>query len=322
MSEVTYTPEANNSEISPRAGTNKVPWVKEKKKILAENSHPFWEFWHFFKQNRGALIGLGIIAFFVLCALVAPWVAPYDPGRIHDGSLRLPPAWAQGGTTKHLLGTDDVGRDLLTRLLYGARVSMGIGYLVVFLSLTIGTLFGLVAGYFGGIVDKVIMRGVDIVMALPSILLAIVVVSVLGPSLMNAIIAVSVLAIPNFIRLVRASVMAEKSKTYVVASRSFGANHFRQMFTNILPNCTAPLIVQGTLGFSDGILNAAALGFLGLGAQPPTAEWGTMLADSRAFMESDPWLVTLPGLCILFVVLGFNLLGDGLRDAFDPRLRK
>ena len=199
---------------------------------------------------------------------------------------------------------------------------MGVGILVVVVSLSIGTALGLLAGYAGRWVDAVIMRLMDVLMALPSILLAIVVVTILGQNLGNAIIAVSVTVIPGFVRLVRAQVMVEKNKQYVVAAQSFGAGPFRQAFTNILPNCMAPIIVQGTLGFSDGILNVAALGFLGLGAKPPTAEWGTMLSDSRAFIESAPWLVTLPGLCILVVVLGFNLLGDGLRDALDPRLKK
>jgi ABC-type dipeptide/oligopeptide/nickel transport system permease subunit len=215
-----------------------------------------------------------------------------------------------------------VGRDLLSRLIGGARISLGIGFLVVLLSASIGTFLGLLAGYFGGKLDQVIMRLVDIRMALPSMLLAIVVVAILGPGLANTIIAVSTASLPSFIRLVRASVLAEKSKPYVTASQTFGASHMRQMFINILPNCMAPLIVQASLGFSDGILDAAALGFLGLGAQPPTPEWGTMLADSRAFIESNPWLVTLPGLCILLIVLGFNLFGDGLRDALDPRLKK
>ena len=166
------------------------------------------------------------------------------------------------------------------------------------------------------------MRFIDIVMAFPSILLAITVVSVMGPGISNAIIAVAIVAVPSFTRIVRASVMAERNKQYVMASRTFGASNLRIMFFEILPNCLAPLIVQATLGFSDGILNAAALGFLGLGAQPPTPEWGTMLADARPFIESSPWMVTLPGLCILFSVLGFNLFGDGLRDALDPRLKK
>jgi peptide/nickel transport system permease protein/dipeptide transport system permease protein len=280
------------------------------------------EFWFFFRQNRGAVVGLVVVLLFVLIAIFAPWLAPYDPTVIHDGIFSQPPFWSAGGNTHFLLGTDDVGRDVLSRLIYGARISMGVGFMVVIFSLSIGTLLGLLSGYAGGFVDKVIMRLTDILMALPSILLAIVVVTILGQSLTNAVIAVGVVVIPGFIRLVRAQVMIEKNRQYVVASGSFGAGAGRQVFINILPNTLAPVIVQGTLGFSDGILNVAALGFLGLGAKPPTAEWGTMLADARAFIESSPWLVTLPGLCILIVVLGFNLLGDGLRDALDPRLKK
>ena len=283
---------------------------------------PLREFWYFFRQNRGAVIGLGVILVFVLLAALAPWIAPHDPTQIFPEALRLPPIWKPGGSARFLLGSDDVGRDFLSRLLFGTRISLGIGFLVVLFSATLGTVLGLLAGYHGGRLDQLIMRLVDIRMALPSILMAIVVVSVLGPSLLNTILAVSTVALPNFIRLVRASVVAEKGKQYVIASRSFGASAFRQMFINILPNCMAPLIVQATLGFSDGILDAAALGFLGLGAQPPTPEWGTMLADARPFIESAPWMVTLPGLCILVVVLGFNILGDGLRDALDPRLKK
>lgn len=284
------------------------------------------EFWLHFKENRGAVIGLILVSAFVVIALTSFWIVPFNPAEIFPESIRLPPAWSELGQSEFLLGTDDIGRDLLSRLIAGARVSLGVGFLVVLFSLSIGTLLGLIAGYstdyYGGIIDRFIMRIVDILMSLPSILLAIVVVSVLGPSLINAIIAVSIVAIPSFIRLVRSSVLTEKSKTYVTAAKSYGASHFRVLFVHILPNCLAPLIVQGALAFSDGILNAAALGFLGLGAQPPTAEWGAMLSDSRAFIESSPWLVTLPGICILIVVLGFNLLGDGLRDAFDPRLRK
>lgn len=310
--------ETNSAVLSP--STSQAPLAAES--AVKAPLSPAREFWYFFRQNRGAVIGLVMIVLFVLVALTAPVLAPHDPAQVFPEALRQVPAWDQGGSSRFLLGTDDVGRDLLSRLIYGAQISMGIGFLVVFFSATVGTVLGLLAGYFGGRVDRWIMRLVDIKMSLPSILLAIVVVSVLGPSLFNAIVAVSLVSVPNFIRLVRASVMAEKTKQYVVASRTFGAGHTRQMFSNILPNCLAPLIVQATLGFSDGILNAAALGFLGLGAQPPTAEWGTMLADARPFIESSPWLVTFPGLCILVVVLGFNLLGDGLRDAFDPRLKK
>lgn len=287
-----------------------------------QNESSLKEFWYFFKQNRGAVTGLWIIIFFVLLALLAPILPIHDPTQVFGDSLRLPPFWSDTGSLRFPLGTDDVGRDLLARLIYGARVSLGIGFLVVFFSLVIGTVLGLVAGYFGSWLDKLVMRIVDILMSLPSILLAIVVVSILGPNLMNAIIAVSIVQIPSFVRLVRASVISEKNKQYVIASKTFGAKTFRVLFINIFPNCLAPLIVQASLGFSNGILDAAALGFLGLGAQPPTAEWGTMLADARPFIESLPWLVTLPGLCILLVVLGFNLFGDGLRDAFDPRLKK
>ena len=279
------------------------------------------EFWATLRENRGAVGGLAVVAAFAIVALAAPWLAPYDPAALHDGAFRLSPAWTHGGDVRFWLGTDDVGRDVLSRLIYGAQVSMGVGFLVVMFSLTIGCALGLLAGYVGGWLDAVIMRSMDVLMALPSILLAIVVVTALGQSLANAIFAVGLTAIPAFVRLVRGSVMVEKNKQYVIASRSVGAGHLRQMALNVFPNCLAPVIVQGTLGFSDGILNVAALGFLGMGARPPTAEWGTMLADARSFIESQPWLVTLPGLCILAAVLGFNLLGDGLRDALDPRLR-
>jgi peptide/nickel transport system permease protein/dipeptide transport system permease protein len=277
--------------------------------------------WRRFKRNKGALIGLSIISFFVFLALFAPLLAPHAPSELNQGMLRLPPSFLNGGNSSFFFGTDDVGRDVLSRLIHGARISMGVGFMVVFLSATVGTFLGLMAGYFGGRTDWLIMRFVDILMAFPSILLAIVVVSVMGPGLMNAIVAVAVVACPSFIRIVRASVLSEKRKEYVSASISFGATPLRTIFKEILPNCMAPLIVQISLGFSDGILNAAALGFLGLGAQAPTPEWGIMLADARAFITSDPWLVTLPGICILLVVLGFNLLGDGLRDTLDPKLK-
>lgn len=281
----------------------------------------FYEFIKQLKKNKGALIGLGLISIFSLIAIFASFIAPHSPSELFDNALRLPPAFNANGTSKFLLGTDDVGRDMLSRLIYGAQISMLIGLSVVFISMIIGTVLGLIAGFYGGWADRIIMRVIDIIMALPSILLAIVVVSVLGPGLKNAVIAVSIVAIPSFTRIVRASVMAEKEKEYVQASKSLGASNLRTMLREILPNCMAPLIVQGTLGFSDGILNAAALGFLGLGAQPPTPEWGIMLSDSRSFIESSPWMVTLPGLCILMVVLAFNVFGDGLRDALDPRLK-
>jgi len=274
------------------------------------------------KKNKGALVGIIIIILAVIVAIMASIIAPYSPTAVNTNALSLPPAFIEGGNSLHPLGTDDLGRDLLSRLIYGSQVSLAVGFCVVILSLVTGTFFGVLAGYYGGWADKIIMRVTDLIMCLPSILFAIVIVAVLGPGIVNAIVAVSIVAIPNFVRIIRAQVMVEKNKQYVMAARLFGANDFRIMFMEILPNCLAPLIVQATLGFSDGILNVAALGFLGLGAQAPMSEWGTMLSDARNYIESAPWMVTLPGLCILVIVLSFNLLGDGLRDALDPRLKK
>lgn len=268
------------------------------------------------------MIGVIIIFLSVIVAVFAPLIAPHDPTHIYTDSLSLPPRFIAGGSSQFFLGTDDLGRDLLSRLIYGSQVSLSVGFAVVILSLVTGTFLGVLAGFYGGFIDKTIMRITDLIMSLPSILFAIVIVAVLGPGISNAIIAVSIVAIPNFVRIIRAQVMVEKSRQYVAAAKLFGASNFRLMFIEILPNCMAPLIVQATLGFSDGILNCAALGFLGLGAQAPMSEWGTMLSDARSYIESAPWMVTLPGLCILIVVLSFNLLGDGLRDALDPRLKK
>lgn len=280
------------------------------------------EFWYLFKQNRGAVAGAALVAVVALIALLAPLITPYEPSQVFPSALKIPPVWAEGGSTQYLFGTDDLGRDSFTRIVYGSRVSLGIGFFVVVFTLIFGVILGVVAGSLGGWIDSVITRAMDILLALPSILLAIVVVAILGPSLINTVIAVGIVSLPNVVRIVRASVMVEKKKTYVVAAQSFGASWFRIYILNVLPNCMAPLLIQATFGFSDGILNAAALGFLGLGAQPPTPEWGTMLSDSRAYMESASWLVTIPGLCILVVVIAFNLLGDGLHDALDPKSKK
>jgi ABC-type dipeptide/oligopeptide/nickel transport system permease subunit len=280
------------------------------------------KFRKFFKYHKSAGFGLFLIIIFLILAIFAPLISPVDPLALFTDFLKLPPAWAPSGNSIFLLGTDDVGRDLLSRLIYGARISLLIGVSIVTVSLLIGTFLGLISGFYGGKVDRVIMALIDIIMSFPSILLAIIVVSVLGPGLTNAIIAVSIVSIPGFTRIVRGSVMVEKKKDYVSAAISFGSPNYRIIFREILPNCMAPLIVQGSLGFSDGILNTAALGFLGMGAEPPLPEWGIMLSDARPYIESSPWMVTLPGLCILIVVLGFNLFGDGLRDALDPKLKK
>ena len=274
------------------------------------------------KKTPGSMIDIIIIALASLIALLAPIIAPHDPTFINSEYLRLPPSFISGGHAQFFFGTDDLGRDLLSRLIYGSQISLAVGFTVVMISLVIGTFLGVIAGFYGGFIDKSVMRITDLIMSLPSILFAIVIVAVLGPGITNAIVAVSIVAIPNFVRIIRAQVMVEKSRQYVSAAKLFGAGNFRIMFIEILPNCMAPLIVQASLGFSDGILNCAALGFLGLGAQAPMSEWGTMLSDARNYIESSPWMVTLPGLCILIVVLSFNLLGDGLRDALDPRLKK
>ena len=223
---------------------------------------------------------------------------------------------------RFILGTDDIGRDIFSRLIYGARLSMLIGIIVVTLSLSVGIVLGLTAGFFRGVVEIAIMRAMDIMLALPSLLLAIVIVAVLGPSLTNAMVAVTIVVLPHYVRLTRAAVINELSKDYVTASKVSGAGMVRLMVITVLPNCAAPLIVQATLGFSTAILDAAALGFLGLGAQPPTPEWGTMLANALQFIQRAWWVVTFPGLAILITVLAFNLLGDGLRDALDPKLKR
>jgi dipeptide transport system permease protein len=285
---------------------------------------PAREVWLSLKANRGAMVALTIIILLILCAIFAPWLAPYDPTTQFDAiNLTLqPPAWVEGGSARFLLGTDGVSRDMLSRIIYGSRYSLMIGLIVVTLSLTVGVMFGLVAGFHRGTVDTLIMRLMDIILALPSLLLAIVIVVLLGAGLTNAMIAVAITNIPHYARLTRAAVMTELTKDYVIASKVSGAGTLRLMFKTVLPNCLAPLIVQSTLGISSAVLDAAALGFLGLGAQPPLSEWGTMLADARQYIDSAWWVVTFPGLAILITVLAFNLLGDGLRDALDPKLKR
>ncbi|MDC9598086.1 dipeptide ABC transporter permease DppC [Xenorhabdus anantnagensis] len=283
---------------------------------------PIQEFWHYFKRNKGAVIGLVYIILMLLVALFAGVLAPHGPAEQFRDALLTPPIWQEGGSWQFILGTDDVGRDILSRLMYGARLSLLVGCLVVVMSLIMGVVLGVLAGYFGGVVDAIIMRIVDIMLALPSLLLALVLVAIFGPSIVNASLALTFVALPHYIRLTRAAVLVEVNRDYVVASQVAGAGATRQMFINILPNCLAPLIVQASLGFSNAILDMAALGFLGMGAQPPTPEWGTMLADVLQFAQSAWWVVTFPGLAILLTVLAFNLMGDGLRDALDPKLKQ
>ncbi|MFB9223131.1 ABC transporter permease subunit [Paracoccus cavernae] len=280
------------------------------------------EFWFYFRQNRGAVFGLCVFVLLVLTAIFAPLLAPHDPTQQFRDALLVPPVWQEGGRAGFLLGTDAVGRDMLSRLIYGSQYSLFIGIVVVAIALTGGVIIGLVAGFFGGWVDTVIMRVMDVILAFPSLLLALVLVAVLGPGLTNAMIAIAIVYQPHFARLTRAAVMGEKEREYVSAARVAGAGNLRLMFKTILPNCLAPLIVQATLSFSSAVLDSAALGFLGMGAQPPTPEWGTMLAEAREFILRAWWVVTLPGLAILVSVLAINLMGDGLRDALDPKLKR
>jgi len=280
------------------------------------------DFWFYFRQNRGAVVGMWVFLGLVVLAVFAQVIAPHDPTQQYRDALLTPPFWQEGGRVEFLLGTDAVGRDMLSRLIHGAQYSLFIGVVVVSIALVGGIFVGLLAGFFGGWVDTVIMRIMDVILAFPSLLLALVLVAVLGPGLTNAMIAIAIVYQPHFARLTRAAVMGEKEREYVTAARVAGAGTMRLMFKTILPNCLAPLIVQATLSFSSAVLDSAALGFLGMGAQPPASEWGTMLAEAREFILRAWWVVTLPGLAILISVLAINLMGDGLRDALDPKLKR
>jgi dipeptide transport system permease protein len=290
-----------------------------KRNIRAEQLR---EFWHYFSENNGAVAGLGVIVALVLLAIFADLVAPHSPIEQYRGHFLLPPVWMEGGSWEFVLGTDAVGRDILSRLIHGARYSLYVGAIVIAIAFSVGVSLGLIAGFFRGFIETMIMRAMDVILAFPSILLALVLVALLGPSLTNAMIAVAVVVLPHFVRLTRASVISESTRDYVTSARVAGAGLPRLMFVTVLPNCMAPLIVQATLSFSTAILDAAALGFLGQGAQPPTPEWGAMLADAREFITRAWWVVTFPGLAILITVLAINLFGDGLRDALDPKMKR
>jgi ABC-type dipeptide/oligopeptide/nickel transport system permease subunit len=301
--------------------------VTEKKKGFwatitnPEDRHPLFDQIEKLFKNRTGLAGLIIITLFALAAIGAPYLSPHDPVENALYDQLKPPVWEEGGTTKNILGTDDLGRDMLSRLIYGARISLTLGVVSVGIALIFGAVLGALAGYYKGWPDNLIMRFMDIILAFPHILLAIVIVAYLGPGLRNAMMAIGIINIPRFARIVRASVMDEFGKDYVTAARAVGASDRRIIFNAILPNCLAPVIVQASLGFGAAILDAAGLSFLGLGAQPPIPEWGAMIADGRSMILRAWWVMTLPGIAILLGVLGFNLLGDGLRDALDPRLR-
>jgi len=271
----------------------------------------------FFGGSWSILIALAWLVIVIAIGVFAPLVAPLDPNA-QDLSNRLRPPLTDG----HLLGTDVLGRDVLSRLIYGTRVSLVVGFATVVLSVVLGVAVGLVSGYLGGVVDTVFMRIVDAWLAFPFLLLAIAIVAMLGPGLNNALLAIAIINIPTFGRLMRSRVLSVKQEDFVLAARAMGMTNRRILFRHILPNSWTPIMVQGTLGFATAVIEAAALGFLGLGAQPPQPEWGTMLADARGFIQLAPWTMFFPGLAIMLTVLGFNLLGDGLRDVLDPRMKR
>lgn len=266
-------------------------------------------------RNRLAVMGMVILAIFVLAAIFAPWLAPYSPVEQKLLMRRQPPS------AEHWFGLDELGRDILSRVIFGARVSLRVGLLSVSLAVVVGALLGAISGYAGGWTDNLVMRLMDIMLAFPSLLLAISVVAILGPGLMNAIYAIAFVSIPIYARITRASVLTVKEQDYILAARAVGVPSGQILFNHIFPNTLTPLIVQATLGIATAILDAAALSFLGLGAQPPTPEWGAMIGQGRGSVFSAPHIMLFPGIAIMLAVLGFNLLGDGLRDALDPRLR-
>ncbi len=266
-------------------------------------------------RNKLAIAGMVILLAFLLSAFLAQWLAPYDPLKQELVRRREPPS------VEHLLGMDEVGRDVLSRIIFGARTSLQVGVGSVSFAIMIGALLGAISGYLGGWVDSVVMRLMDILLAFPSLLLAIAIVSILGPGLMNMLYAIAIVSIPMYARIVRASVLSVKEQDYILAARAIGVPSGRMLFRNVFPNCLTPLIVQATLGIATAILDAAGLSFLGLGARPPIPEWGAMLGSGRGSVFTAPHIVFFPGMAIMLLVLGFNLLGDGLRDALDPRLR-
>jgi peptide/nickel transport system permease protein len=267
------------------------------------------------KRHPGMMIGLAVLILFVLIAIFAPLVAPHDPLQI------IPRATKQAPSALYLFGTDNLGRDILSRVIYGTRISIVVGLIAVAIAMVGGTFLGTISGYYGGWTDSVIMRCMDIMLAFPGILLAIAIVAILGPSLANTMIAVGLATVPVYARTARGNILSVKTNDYVEAARCIGAPDWRLMLRHVLPNITAPLIVLSTVNVGTAILSAAGLSYLGLGAQPPTPEWGAMLAESRVYLREAWWMASFPGIAIMLVVLAVNLLGDGLRDELDPRLR-
>ena len=295
--------------------TGAIDIKKEVAPVREKAVGPWLEGWRSFKKSKVSLVGAGIVIFFIILAVIGPFIAPQGINE-QDLTKRL-----LAPSADHWFGTDDFGRDIFSRIIHGARISLWVGFFSVILSVIIGSLLGIIAGYYGRWVDTIISRIFDIMLAFPSMLLAIAVVSVLGPSLQNALIAIAIINVPNFGRLIRSKVLSVKEEEYIVAAKAIGMRDARILFSHILPNSITPIIVQGTLAIATAIIEAAALGFLGLGAQAPAPEWGKMLADARKFLLNAPWTMIFPGLAIMLTVLGFNLMGDGLRDALDPKMK-
>ncbi|MGE7622355.1 ABC transporter permease [Viridibacillus sp. NPDC096237] len=296
------------SEMAPNATRDVV--IKQDQSV-----GPWKEAWRSFKKSKAALVGAVIVLFFILLAIFGPL---FVPEGINDQVLknRLQPPSAD-----HWFGTDDFGRDIFSRVVHGARISLWVGFFSVIGSVVVGSMLGIIAGYYGRWIDTIISRIFDIMLAFPSILLAIAVVSILGPSLQNALIAIAIINVPNFGRLIRSKVLSIKQEEYITSAKAIGMKDARILFSHILPNSMTPVVVQGTLAIASAIIEAAALGFLGLGAEAPTPEWGKMLADARIYLINAPWTMIFPGLAIMLTVLGFNLMGDGLRDALDPKMK-
>ncbi|UWE04112.1 ABC transporter permease [Laceyella sacchari] len=277
--------------------------------------NPARDFARAFLRHRSAVIGSVLVLIFIILAILAPVITPYNYTEPSPDALAAPSA-------EHWFGTDDLGRDIFTRIVYGSRISLWVGFISIAGSIVVGSLLGLLAGYYGKWQDTLISRLFDIMLAFPSILLAIAIVAMLGPGLNNALIAIAIINIPTFGRLMRSRVLSVKAEDFVLAARAIGMNNSRILWHHILPNCWTPIMVQGTLSFATAVIEVAALGFLGLGAQPPDPEWGTMLSDARDYLQLAPWTMVFPGVAIMITVLGFNLLGDGLRDIFDPRMKQ
>ena len=292
--------------------------TKENTKQTNKKRSQWREVWRMLKKNKMALVGLGILVILVLLALFADVIADYDTVVIKQNlANRL-----KGPSAEHWLGTDEFGRDIFARLIHGARVSLKVGIIAVGISIVLGGILGALAGFYGGRIDNIIMRIMDVFLAVPSILLAIAIVSALGPSILNLMVAISISSVPSYARIVRASVLSIRDQEFVEAARAIGANNARIIFRHIIPNSLAPVIVQGTLGVASAILSTAGLSFIGLGIQPPAPEWGSMLSGGRQYLRYAWWVTTFPGVAIMITILSLNLLGDGLRDALDPRLKQ